>query len=700
MSKNLVENNLFKCKGLPDFKKFTPEKITAEFPILLEEIEKEFKDFETSLKDCSKTQELRWEMIMTPISNVNEKLRWSWGVINHLNSVNNSESLRTVYSNFLPSVISLGNKFGQSKLIYLALKELRKRGQLDQIKNRILDKEILDMEHSGISLGRRDQEEFNNISERLGELSTKFSNNILDSTNKWFLILEESSQTEGLPERVKELMALAAKKHLNLTGDCNPTKGPWKLGLDAPTYSAFMTYSENRSLREELYKAFVSRASNGHIDNNPIIEEILSLRLKQANLIGYKNWAELSLSTKMAGQIKNVEKLLEELRGPAFSTAEFELSKLKSFARKNGFYVDDEIQPWDINYWAEKFKQKTLNLDQEALRPWFPLNDVLEGLFKLSEKLFDIKVVEATGEAPTWHDDVMFFNILNSNKKKIASFYLDPYSRPETKRGGAWMDECLNKNKAKNGEESIPVAYLVCNQTPASNKKPSLMSFDEVQTLFHEFGHGLQHMLTTIDLPQAAGINNVEWDAVELPSQFMENWCYDKTTLLNIAKHWETGEGLPIEDYEKLCASRTFNCGISTLRQLHFAITDLRLHSNLSIHEGKSSDQIRRDISKDTSVIEPIREDKFLCSFSHIFAGGYSAGYYSYKWAEVLSADAFSMFEEAGLDNHEEIKDIGKKFKNTILSLGGSLSPLEIFILFRGREPKTDSLIRQLGLST
>ncbi len=700
MSKDSSDNFLFNCKGLPDFNKFTPERIKKEFPQLLEKINREFQDFETLLGDNSEYRELRWETVMRPINNFNERLRWSWGVISHLNSVNNSESLREVYSDLLPLVINLGNKFGQSNVIYLALKKLKNNAKLDEIENRILDKQILEMEHSGISLARKEQEEFNLISERLGKLSTEFSNNILDATNEWYLILEEENEIAGIPERVKELMALAAKKHLKITGDSNYKNGPWKLGLDIPTYTAFMTYSENRPLRSKLYKAFVSRASKGEVDNNPIIEEILSLRLKKAHLLGYQNWAELSLSTKMASQIENVEKLLEELRGPAFKTAEKELIELTKFAQKKGLHKDIQMQPWDISYWSEKFRIDTLNLDQEALRPWFPIKDVLEGLFNLSEKLFDIHVVEANGEAPTWHEDVLFFNILDSNKKKIASFYLDPYSRPENKRGGAWMDECLNKNKSEEGITSLPVAYLVCNQTPPSNNKPSLMSFDEVQTLFHEFGHGLQHMLTTVESPEAAGINNVEWDAVELPSQFMENWCYDKNTLLNIARHWETGEKLPIEDYEKLCASRTFNCGMNTLRQLHFAITDLRLHSNLPIYEGKNHDQIRREISKTSTILEPLKEDQFLCSFSHIFAGGYSAGYYSYKWAEVLSADAFAMFEEAGLDNYEKMKVIGKKFKETVLSLGGSLNPLEIFMLFRGREPRTDSLIRQLGLST
>ena len=693
-----METSIFNYGELPEFDKFTSDRINQEFPNVLEKINLDFKKIENFLSNYVEQENLEWDKVINPLNEVNEILRWSWGVISHLNGVKNSESLREIYSKFLPEIINLSNKFGQSKIIYNSLVKLKETNNFDGIKNRILDKEILDMEHRGISLNINNQKDFNVISGKLGKLSTNFSNNVLDATNSWYLILNDKSQIDGVPERVLELMSISAHEYLKKEGEADAKKGPWKLSLDIPTYTAFMTYANDRNLREKLYKAFVSRASHGEKNNSHIIEEILSLRTKQAKLLGYESWAELSLSTKMAKEIKNVEKLLEELRKPAFKTAKNELDSLNKFSKDNGFPNSENLQSWDISYWSERLRKEKLNLDQESLRPWFPLNDVLKGLFKLSEKLFEIKVIEACNEAPIWNNDVLFFNILNKDDKKIASFYLDPYSRPESKRGGAWMDECLNKNNI--GRNTLPVAYLVCNQTPPSKDKPSLMSFDEVQTLFHEFGHGLQHMLTTVNLPQAAGINNVEWDAVELPSQFMENWCFHKNTLLNIAKHYETGERLSDENFEKLVKNRTFNCGMATLRQLHFAITDIRLHSNIYSNQGKNSDEIRNEIARNTTVIEPIQEDKFLCCFSHIFAGGYSAGYYSYKWAEVLSADAFSMFEEADLENNQNIKAIGKKFKDTILSLGGSFSPLEVFKLFRGREPKTDSLIRHLGLSS
>ncbi|MEX1324466.1 MAG: M3 family metallopeptidase, partial [Synechococcaceae cyanobacterium] len=359
-------------------------------------------------------------------------------------------------------------------------------------------------------------------------------------------------------------------------------------------------------------------------------------------------------------------------------------------------------KPWDVAYWAEKLRQESFELDSEALRPWFPLEQVLQGLFGLCQRLFDIRIVATeAGEAPTWHPDVRYFRVLDgASGAPLAAFYLDPYSRPGSKRGGAWMDECLGRTNTRAGEPVLPVAYLICNQSPPVGTTPSLMTFEEVETLFHEFGHGLQHMLTTVERPQAAGISNVEWDAVELPSQFMENWCYDRTTLMGMARHWQTGEPLPEAEYQKLLAARTFMGGTATLRQVHFALTDLRLHSQWTPDGDRSPEQLRREVARTTTVLEPIPEDAFLCSFSHIFAGGYSAGYYSYKWAEVLSADAFSAFEDVGLDDEEQVVATGRRFRDTVLSLGGSRSPAEVFQAFRGRAPSPEALIRHSGLAS
>ena len=703
MKNNQTHSELLKGKGLPEFNKITPDEINKYIPSLINDLKIEFTILEKFLEESLKeNKQLAWDQLMTPIYEIGEKLRWSWGVINHLNAVRNSKELREAYSIQQPTVVRFSNKIGQSKALYNSLLRLKTSTsqKLEEAQLRIIDAELLSMETRGVGLNESEQKVFNERSERLAELSNIFSNNVLDSTNNWSLTLTEKSDVEGLPERALE--ALATKANLTGSGDnsnlATTLGGPWELSLDMPSYIAFITYAKNRSLREQIYKAHVSRASNGAQNNKPIIEEILKLRDQQAIQLGYKNWAEVSISSKMAKNAGEVEDLLNSLKNASLPMAKKELQTLKNIAKEHNAVESESLQPWDISFWSEVLRKKKFDLDQENLRPWFPLDQVLDGLFSLCERLFEIEIKGADGDAPIWHEDVRFFDVYSSNSKKIASFYLDPYSRPGSKRGGAWMDECLSRRVNADGIVVLPVAYLVCNQTPPTKDKPSLMSFEEVETLFHEFGHGLQHMLTTVNYPQAAGINNVEWDAVELPSQFMENWCLEEITISKIARHWKTGEALPKEDLLKLRNSRTYNTGLSTLRQVHFALTDLKLHSDWKSDQGITPDELRREIAKTSTVFEPIEEDQFLCAFSHIFAGGYSAGYYSYKWAEVLSADAFSAFEEAGLDNEKEIKAIGKKFRESILSLGGSLSPEKVFLTFRGRKPSTEALIRHSGL--
>tara|TARA_Y100001968_G_scaffold187355_1_gene171756 strand:- start:24544 stop:26676 length:2133 start_codon:yes stop_codon:yes gene_type:complete len=697
---------LLKGKGLPNYKEISPEEVNSQIPKLLKSLQKELATLETNLENTlNKDEPLKWDEVMNPLYQMGEKLRWSWGVISHLNGVCNSPELRNAYSAQQPEIVRFGNKLGQSKVIYNSLLKLKDSfsDTLDETQLRILEAELLSMKHRGVGLDAAQKNVFNANSEKLAELSNKFSNNVLDATSAWSLLLTDPSDVEGLPERVLSNLALNAKSagDTSLGSDSLPPtkeKGPWRIGLDMPSYIPVITYSKNRHLREVIYKAHVSRASDGKLSNKSTIEEILLLRKEQSHLLGYKNWAEVSLASKMAKEISNVEKLLEELRSAAKPVAEKELEELQQCAYRHGDSDDNNLAPWDISFWSEKLRQEKFDLDQEKLRPWFPLPQVLNGLFSLCEKLFDIKIRPALEEGiPKWHQDVEFFRVFDQNNIEIASFYLDPYSRTGSKRGGAWMDECLIRSRADNGAMVLPVAYLVCNQTPPTENTPSLMSFEEVETLFHEFGHGLQHMLTTVNYPQAAGINNVEWDAVELPSQFMENWCLDRSTMNGIAKHWETGEQLPEKEFEKLCLSRTFNSGMATLRQIHFALADIRLHSQWDESLGITPDELRRKIAETTTVINPIKEDQFLCAFSHIFAGGYSAGYYSYKWSEVLSADAYSAFEEAGLEE-KEIKSTGKRFRDTVLSLGGSRSPSEVFVSFRGRAPSTKALIRHLGL--
>jgi oligopeptidase A len=671
---------LLRGQGLPPFEAITPEQVDTAIPQLLEQLNAELSHLEEQLERqlgeaTGGVAPLGWADVMDPLHHLGERLRWSWGVVSHLHGVCNTPELRTAHQNQQGAVVAFGSRAGQSRPIYRALEQLAAQS-LDATQRRIVAAELRDMQLRGVGLQGAEQDAFNATTAELAKLASDFGNHVLDATNGWSLSLSSEDELAGLPQSLRDLLAQAARE----SGE----EG-WRMGLDMPRVMPFLKYSQRRDLRETVYKAQVARASSGEHDNRPLIERILTLKGEQARRLGFANWAEVSLASKMAGSVAEVEQLLDELRAAAYPVAEQEL---------------DDLKPWDVAFWAEKLRQESFELDSEALRPWFPLEQVLQGLFGLCQRLFDIRIVSTDpGEAPTWHPDVRYFRVLDgASGQPLAAFYLDPFSRPGSKRGGAWMDECLGRSRTRAGEPVLPVAYLICNQSPPVGDTPSLMTFDEVETLFHEFGHGLQHMLTTVERPQAAGINNVEWDAVELPSQFMENWCYDRATLMGMARHWQTSEPLPEADYQKLLAARTFMGGSATLRQVHFALVDLRLHSVWSPEGGQSPEQLRRELARTTAVLEPIPEDAFLCAFSHIFAGGYSAGYYSYKWAEVLSADAFSAFEEVGLDVEDEVVATGRRFRDTVLSLGGSRSPAEIFEAFRGRPPSSEALIRHSGL--
>jgi oligopeptidase A len=457
-----------------------------------------------------------------------------------------------------------------------------------------------------------------------------------------------------------------------------------------------MQHCRNRSLREDVYRAYVTRASSGEFDNSETMLKILRLRREQAKLLGFETFADVSLAQKMAPDVAAVEEMFETLRTASWSHAERDMEDLRRLAAESG--EQEKLWHWDIAYWAERLREQRFDFTDEQLRPYFSLERVLEGLFALVQRIFGITVKAADGKAPVWHRDVRFFEIDNEQGKHIASFFLDPYSRPQNKRGGAWMDDCLSR-RWFDGNLQLPVAHLVCNSTPPVGSKPSLMTFREVETLFHEFGHGLQHMLTTVDFADASGINGVEWDAVELPSQFMENWCYHKPTLIGMTAHYETGEPLPDELFEKIRAARTFRSGTMMLRQLNLGTTDMELHTRFDPDGKETVLDVQRRVSEKTSLLPMLPEDRSLCAFSHIFAGGYAAGYYSYKWAEVLSADAYSAFEESGLDDEKAVARTGRRFRDTVLSQGGSRHPMEIFADFRGREPKPDALLRQSGLA-
>ena len=692
----VTENPLLIGKGLPPFDAIKAEHVVPAITQILAELDKELSSLEATVKPT-------WSGLVEPLQRIVERLNWSWGAIGHLTGVKNSPELRTAHETIQPQVVQFWNKFSQSKPLYDAFKALRSGSEwesLDSAQKRIVESSIRDSELSGVGLEGDQKERFNAIQMELAEIGTKFSNHVLDSTKAFSLTLTNKDEVDGLPPSLLSLAAQSARTEC--AENATTENGPWRITLDFPSYGPFMQHSTRRDLREKLYKAFMSRASSGELNNWPLIDRILELRKEKAALLGFSSYAELSLASKMAPNVEAVEALLEELRGASYDAAIKDLENLKAFAATKGSPEAQDLKHWDISFWPERQREEKFAFSAEELRPYFPLPQVLDGLFTLVNRLFGVTVTAADGKVAVWHEDVRYFQIADEKGNAIAYFYLDPYSRPAEKRGGAWMDECIVRAKIMDvdGQKTrLPVAYLVCNQSPPVDGKPSLMNFIEVETLFHEFGHGLQHMLTKVDHPGAAGINNIEWDAVELPSQFMENWCYDRATLFGMAKHYETGETLPEHYYQKLLAARNYMSGSGMLRQLHFSLVDIELHHRYQPGGEESVTDVRNRIAKTTTVLPPLPEDSFLCAFGHIFAGGYAAGYYSYKWAEVLSADAFSAFEEAGLENEDAIASTGARFRDTVLGLGGSLHPMEVFKAFRGREPSTKPLLVHTGLA-
>jgi oligopeptidase A len=693
MTATTIQNPLLIGTGLPPFDDIETRHVVPGIKALIEELSTKLEALEQSVKPT-------WEGLVDPLSEIEERLRWSWGIVGHLMGVKNSPDLRAAYEEVQPLLVQFVNRLGQSKPIYEAFKRIRSSADWDSLEpaqQRIVESSIREAELSGVGLEGEAKERFNDIQQALAELSTKFSNNVLDATKGFSLTLTQPEEVEGLPPSLLAQAAQAARE--DGAEAATAEAGPWRITLDYPSYIPFMQHSRRRDLREKLYRAFITRASKDELDNTANIERILELRHDMAHLLGYDTYAELSIARKMAPSVEAIESLMEELRCASYDKAKQELEDLKAFAASKNAPEADTLIHWDTAFWSERIREERYGLSDEELRPYFPLPQVLDGLFSLAHRLFGITITAADGEAPVWHPDVRYFQVSNDSGDIIAHFYLDPYSRPAEKRGGAWMDECLNRGKF-NGLVRLPVAYLVCNQAPPVDGKPSLMTFRDVETLFHEFGHGLQHMLTTVDFSGAAGINNVEWDAVELPSQFMENWCYHRETLLTLARHYETGEPLPEDLYQKIVAARTFMTGNAILRQVRFGWTDIELHYRYRADGDESIWDVSRRIAAESSILEPLPKDAFLCAFSHIFAGGYAAGYYSYFWAEVLSADAFAAFEEIGINNERALAETGQRFRDTVLALGGSRHPMEVFKSFRGREPSTEALLRHRGLVT
>ncbi len=699
----IADNPLFGHDRLPAFDRVQAEHVEPAIRALLPQMA-------SALTELEKTITPTWTESIPRLTALGEPLGYAWSVINHLMGVRNSPELRAAHQAVQQDVVTAFMSLGQSVPIYRALVALRDGTdwhKLDETQKRIVTSNIRAAEHSGVGLTGAARERFQAIELELADLSTKFSNQLLDATKAFALELTDPAEVAGLPLSAKRGAAHAAARAAKGEPAADAAeRGPWRITLDGPSYIPFMEHATRRDLREKLYRGFITRASAGELDNQPLIDRILTLRKEKAGLLGFASFAELSLAAKMAPSVAAVEHLLGELRSAALPKARVELAELTDFARSTSGDATLTLSHWDIAFWAERLREERYSYTDEELRPYFALPRVLDGLFSTAKRLFGVKVRAADGEVPVWHPDVRFFRIANEAGKDIAAFYLDPYSRPADKRGGAWMDNALDRKRLSDGTWRLPVAYLVCNQTAPVGDTPSLMTFREVETLFHEFGHGLQHMLTRVEHLEAAGINNVEWDAVELPSQFMENWCYHAPTVLGtpsmpgLARHWQSGEALPRALFDKLVAARTYRAGSMTARQVYMSTLDLELHHRYVPGGAESVIAFQRRIAASGTVIPPLPEDRFLCGFSHIFAGGYAAGYYSYKWAEVLSADAFGAFEDAGLDDPRAVEQTGRRFRDTVLALGGSRHPLEVFRQFRGREPSPQALLRQTGLAS
>jgi oligopeptidase A len=689
----LNQNPLLVDTGFPLFDRVKPEHVVPAMRQVLKHANERIDWLEQNLEPT-------WAGLIHPLEDLDIAFEYSWGVVSHLLGVKNSDALRKAHDKVLADVVQFGLRVNQSPVIFKGLLDIRNSSAwqaYDEAQRRIIEQKIRAAKNAGVGLSGEARERFNAIAKELSQLQTDFSNHVLDATKAFEFIITESGETEGWPETLKQLAAQswngANKEHPKAT----PDNGPWRITLDLPCYIPFMEHHRTGAHREQVYRAYMTRASTGEFDNSDLINRILTLRREKAQLLGYENYADLSLDSKMAEDVAAVQKMFSELVQAARQPSREELDELRQLARASGQTVP--LAHWDVPFWAERLREQRFEFTDEQLRPYFPLSRVMDGLFSLCTRLFGVTFEQAGGLAPVWHEDVHFYRVKGGDDETIAWFYLDPYSRPEEKRGGAWMDSCLNRCFI-DGKLRHSVVHLCCNGTPPTSGRPSLMSFNEVTTLFHEFGHGLQGMLTTVDYSDAAGINGIEWDAVEVASQFMENWCYHKETLIGMTKHFETGEPLSDELFDKICAARTFRAGSMFMRQLEFGMTDMMLHTDFVPNGETTVFDVHQQIARDLNPLPPLPESRFLCSFNHIFAGGYAAGYYSYKWAEVLSADAFAAFEEVGLENKAGIAALGRRYRDTILACGGGRDPMKVFQDFRGRAPSTDALLRHSGLSS
>jgi len=628
-----------------------------------------------------------WKNLVEPLEVLDDRLSRAWSPVSHMKSVVDSEALREAYNACLPKLSQYGTEMGHNERLYQAYKAVAESDEpLNTAQRKLLENALRDFHLSGVDLPPEKKARFKEISEEVSRLTSRFEENLLDATNAWSKLITDEAELAGLPESARDLACQNAEQH---------GESGWLLTLDFPSYIPVMTYAEDRALRREMYEAYATRASDqgphaGKWDNGENMERILALRHELAGLLGFSSHAERSLATKMARSPEEVVGFLQGLAERSLPQAQRELAELRAFAREH--HGAERLAAWDIGYYSEKLRQRRFDISQEEVRPYLPEDRVIPGLFALAERLFGIRITRAPS-VDAWHRDVRFYEIRDAEGHLRAEFYFDLYAR-RNKRGGAWMDECTTRFFTEEMGQT-PVAYLTCNFSPPVGDKPALFTHDEVETLFHEFGHGLHHMLTRIDYPSVAGINGVAWDAVELPSQFLENFCWEREVLDLISGHYQTGEPIPGHLYRRMKAAKNFQSAMQMMRQLEFALFDFRIHAEYDPARGGRIYEILEQVRERVAVVRPPAWNRFPHGFSHIFSGGYAAGYYGYKWAEVLSADAFELFEERGVFD----ADSGERFLHSILEQGGSRDAMELFVEFRGREPEIEPLLRLTGIA-
>jgi oligopeptidase A len=672
-------NPLLDFAGLPRFAEIKPEHVAPAIEQLLTE------NRALVARLLSDTAPPTWDAFVLPMEDANERLSRAWGPVGHLNAVMNSPELREVYNATLPKVTQYYAELGQNLALFVKFKALRSSTEFEGLsaaRKKIIENELRDFRLGGAELPDAQKARYLQIQERLSELSSRFSDNLLDATNDYTLVIENRDELSGLPDDVLQAAQEAAQE--------KGQKG-WRFTLKAPSYMPVMQYADNRNLREKMYRAYGTRASEfgkPEWDNTPLMDEIIKLRGEEASLLGFANYGELSLASKMANSPQQVVEFMRELAQRARPFADKDLAELREFAKAELDIA--ELQSWDVGYASEKLREQRYAFSDQEVKQYFPEDAVLPGLFKLVETLYGLQI--KPGRAPVWHEDVHFFDIRDQQNRLIGQFYLDLYAR-NSKRGGAWMDDVITRRRLAKGIQT-PVAYLNCNFSAPVAGKPAIFTHDEVITLFHEFGHGLHHLLTEVEDLGVSGINGVEWDAVELPSQFMENFCWEWEVVQGMSRQADTGERLPRALFDKMLAAKNFQSGLQTLRQIEFALFDMLMHSSFEAGGAKSILDLLDEVRAEVAVLIPPAFQRFPHSFSHIFSGGYAAGYYSYKWAEVLSADAYSLFEENGVLN----PDVGARFRSEILAMGGSRGAMQSFTAFRGREPSLDALLRHNGL--